>query len=646
MVAIQHRRRVRRSAAAGSRRTTTAFVVVVCIVLLASLSGDSNGRVVVNALTFPLASLTERSPQRQQYTTTSRSSFSQRESLDGATSSPTALYMVDAENENEQPNANGAINSTGLLTQEDGDEEEEGQSTIFSPRPPEESPRQALLVQEYEALQDQSDRTAFVIEELSSRANELQRLLNEKKKELKESRGQWGFEKSSLLDRIAQLSGMVEQNQVVDEEERYRQEKLANEVELLQQQIVQTNMALKREQKASSELRERLNDVEDAMEFEQMSFEKERKELQKQLEAEKSRLQNIQSQWDADKSRFESERQVVQQQLDEERDRLKKAQIDWASNQFEYEQQQEALQQMLEEQKEKLKETEAMIESEREQFGEERSALNSVIDADRLKLAEIEQALEEERINFRAAQADLEEKILNEQDKVDALYVKLQQEQERFYLEKDNLEVSLEVERNRVQRVEAELDRERQDFQSEKARLQEEIDEQIRINRLKKKQMANRYEEIRTQLTGLWEGAKRDAREEKKKLTAKYETQLSNMGAKVTELERNLFSAQKASEELNLVLSNLQIQKDRAQEETQNVEARYITMISQRNREIADLKGGINQLKDTVRQREEQLQKYESSFRELVKLGMKVTGNKIKKGRTRVSGWFRRGDSE
>jgi hypothetical protein len=66
-------------------------------------------------------------------------------------------------------------------------------------------------------------------------------------------------------------------------------------------------------------------------------------------------------------------------------------------------------------------------------------------------------------------------------------------------------------------------------------------------------------------------------------------------------------------------------------------------MLSQRNREIAELKIGIDELKRTVAQREDQLIKYESSFRELVKLGVKVTGNKLKGGRSRISGWFRPG---
>ena len=531
-----------------------------------------------------------------------------------------------------------SINGAVVVAKSADDDRQPG-----GPRPPEEVPKLALLAKEYENLKEQSDQTSFVIDELSVRARTLQQQLQLKQQELDQSREEWVFEKKSFLKKITELTGIIEANEQVNEEERYRQEKLETEVKLLQEQIVQVNMALKREQKASDELRKRLEDVNDAMEFEQMNFDKERQALQEKLKEEKQRLKEVQAQWDSDKERFENARSLVQQQLDEEKQRLQKAQLAWAENQFEYEEQQEALKQLLEDQKAKLADTEALLESERTQFGEERSALKSIIEADRLKLEEIEQTLAEERVSFQAAQADLEQKILDEQDKVDALYERLQQEQERFYREKDNLEVSLDIEKKRVERVEKELSREKEDFESEKAKLQAEIDEQVRLNRLKKKQMASRYEAIRSQLTGLWEGAKRDARQERKKLTTKYESKLSNMSQKVAELEKNLFSARQSNEELAMVLNDLKSQKEKAQEETQQVETRYITMLSQRNREIAELKTGINELKDTVAQREAQLLKYESSFRELVKLGVRVTGNKFKSGRSRLSGWFRRG---
>lgn len=551
------------------------------------------------------------------------------------TSMKTTLFMSN-------DGANEVDNATEAILNGNEDENDKMQFPQL-PRPPDESPKLALLAKEYDNLKDQSDQASFVIEELSTRAGNLQEQLKAKRQELTVSREQWGYEKTSFLQKIAELTGIIEQNEVINEEERYRQEKLESEVKLLQEQIVQVNMALKREQKASEELRERLEDVNDAMEFEQMNFEKERKALQEKLKEEKQRLNEVQAQWDMDKERFENARGMVQQQLDEEKERLKKAQMAWAENQFEYEEQQESLKELLEEQRRKLAETEVLLESERTQFGEERSALKSIIEADRFKLQEIEQLLEDEKASFSLAQAELEQKILDEQDKVDVLYTKLADEQERFYREKGNLEVSLDLERKRVQSVEQDLAKEKEDSASEKARLQAEIDEQVRINRLKKKQMANRYEAIRAQLTGLWEGAKQDARKERKELTAKYEGKLSAMSQKVAELESNLSNARKSNEELASVLNDLRAQKEKATEETQNVESRYITMLSQRNREIAELKTGINDLKDTVAQREAQLEKYESSFRELLRLGLKVSGNKVKKSRSRLSGWFRRG---
>ena len=127
------------------------------------------------------------------------------------------LYMVDPENKDETA--------------------ESDESPLPTPQPPQDTPQLALLAQEYENLKTQKDQTAFIIEDLAKRASGLQQQLQEKQKELDQSRKEWTFEKTSFLQKIAELTGIVEQNEDVNEEERYRQEKLESEVVLLQGQI-------------------------------------------------------------------------------------------------------------------------------------------------------------------------------------------------------------------------------------------------------------------------------------------------------------------------------------------------------------------------------------------------------------------------
>ena len=77
---------------------------------------------------------------------------------------------------------------------------------------------------------------------------------------------------------------------------------------------------------------------------------------------------------------------------------------------------------------------------------------------------------------------------------------------------------------------------------------------------------------IRQQMTGLWAGAKMEAKTEKKALTEKYERKLSVMTQAVGTLEANLSEAREAGQTLSVVLWDIEKSKDAAHEETRMVE--------------------------------------------------------------------------
>lgn len=520
------------------------------------------------------------------------------------------------------------------------------------PRPPGQAPRATELAKEYQDLKDESDKTTANIDILQERVADLQQLLTDKQAELDESRTGWEEQKKVLMGTIAKMVGMVEESRQIaddakmDDEERYRKEKLESEVALLQSQIVQVQMALRREQKASEAVRNRLQDVEDALEFEQMEFDKERKKLQQQLQEEKSRLEAVQKAWDNDQQSFLSNRSIIEEQLRLENQRLTDAQIAWAKNQMEYEAQTQELTAMLNEQRTRLEETQATLQDERLAFSQEKASLQAMLEADQAALQTIENQLAEEQELFRESQLKLEDQIILEQDKVQALYDRLETEQEKFEVQRQNLESSLDVERRRVLTVESELESERKAFQLERERLKREIQQQAVSSRQSKEQMAKRYNEIRSQMTALWEGAKRDARNERKVLVERYESKLASMSLAVQTLEQNLATARQASEELAFVLRDLESTQELTQKESKQTEERYISIIVQRNREIDELKSNISLLKSTVQAKEAQLESYETSFRSLWKLGLKITGNKLKNSKKRVGKWLGKDDEK
>ena len=541
---------------------------------------------------------------------------------------PSQLLMSNVEQETK-----GEVNGT---SETEGDE--------VTPHPPNYPPPalSANLEDDYKTLKEQTEARDAFVKVLENKVEKLMKEMQEKEAELKKQSGLWNIEKTSMMAKIAEFSDMLQQKEEEDEEEKYQKQRLQTEVKLLQEQIEKVRSMLKREQQAAEELKARLEDVGDAMEFQQMEFEKEKKELEGNVEEEKKKLDRIIAQWEDDKKRFEQEKQKIQAQLKKEVEQLEEATSEWNANKQEYEDQRKNLQEELVIEKTKLSDTRKEMKSQTKAFSEERAALKAMIQGEQEKIREVEKTLQKEKVRFEQAQLTLQQKIQDERDVVMELSQRLIDEEQRYQEEKTNLEVALELERKRLSELGEELAGEKINFAAEQERLEAAIAEEVRLRRLKKRQMHDRYEEIRKELTSLWVGAKRDARRERKFITDKYEKKLTSMNEKMRALQADLRRMRESSDELQVLLTESRKREDQAKLETRKVEERYTMMVAQRNREIASLKDSVKELRDTIRLREDQIDQYESSFRELVKLSVKVTGKKLSLGKSKVAGWFRR----
>jgi len=288
-----------------------------------------------------------------------------------------------------------------------------------------------------------------------------------------------------------------------------------------------------------------------------------------------------------------------------------------------------------------LKQRSAELGVERAEYQKDRAQLKQEVEAEREKVIEVKEILEGERKRFSTVQADLESLIKSEQRKVSDLSTRLEQEKARFESEKTRLETRIEQEQQRLQEVEDRLKAERIVFAQTEKELQYQLAEEIRIRKLKKRQMNDRFSAIRQELTALWEGAKRDARKEQKALTLKYEKEINAMQSSMSDLESELATAKEVSLSAESMVKDMEKQRDRAIAERDALDARYIGMLSQRNREIATLQTNLDSLRITVEEKDALLDKYQSSYRQLFLLSLKLTGKKIKTPATRVAGWIR-----
>jgi hypothetical protein len=193
--------------------------------------------------------------------------------------------------------------------------------------------------------------------------------------------------------------------------------------------------------------------------------------------------------------------------------------------------------------------------------------------------------------------------------------------------------------------VETELAAERDKYSKMKEQLEFKLAEEIRVRQLKKRQMNERYTEIRREMTELWENSKRDARKEQARLTKKYERKLDDVKKQVARLAGDVDESEASSSDMSFLLAKAEENQSRLVAESQAMQEKYQESLKQRDIVIGDLQDNVTNLRTVIREKENiiedqrrQLGRYETSFRAVARLSLAVTGNKIKK----AGGWFKR----
>ena len=180
------------------------------------------------------------------------------------------------------------------------------------------------------------------------------------------------------------------------------------------------------------------------------------------------------------------------------------------------------------------------------------------------------------------------------------------------------------------------------EFAKEKVRLEHQLAEEIRIGRLKKKQMKNRYDQIRTELTELWEGAKRAARKERIALQKRYEGQLNTMRDTMAKLENDLKTAITERDELKAMLEL----KDKAIQKANLEEIRQKKMAMERTKEIMNLKSKMIDLEKELEDKELGISTLQTELQQKeTEISRKGFRNRVKRVFSRVKNSFRRTES-
>ena len=492
-----------------------------------------------------------------------------------------------------------------------------------APHPPDYSPR---INEQLEVDLMESQRRVMLYEK---EVEMIREQLELKQDELLDEQNVFRDEKYNLLRKIAEFTNILAKRDdelvaATSESEKEDSEKkvdLENKIESLLSQLTEKTDFLENEKRSSEELRKRFDDAEDALEFEQMNFEKERNALQELVTEERKQVKSLQGKFAENSKSFETTRNELIKKIQNEENKLSDTKNQWRETQDQLRQVEEKLEITLQEKSKILKENENNLDEEKNTMSFDMVKLKNQIEKDQVEMKEMKNKLEEENKSIKESTQILESQIEIEKNKIKDLQKLLTDEQSKYSGGKTVLDEEIQNVTANLENVERQLSNERANFSKEKEMLEKKLANEIRVGRLKKGQMKKRYDQIRSEMTDLWNSSKRQARQEENRLRKKYNLKLDTVKTQVAKLEKDL-----AQEKDRLVVTKTEM------------ESKHMKDLEVRDASIVKLEGSVANLRkllvdkdQIIEEKNEQINKYETSFRQLAKLGIKVTGNKVKK---------------
>mmetsp|Transcript_20510 Transcript_20510/g.46553 ORF Transcript_20510/g.46553 Transcript_20510/m.46553 type:complete len:462 (-) Transcript_20510:71-1456(-) len=453
------------------------------------------------------------------------------------------------------------------------------------------------------------------------------------------------------MDRLANLGELIKSK---DDDSRLltdslnaaanrRENSLRTEISYLTESLENAQRVLEDEKEKVEELKARLFKTEDSLEFEQMRYANEKKELDKRIIEEKSKyillekkkkmleekvlgdtaaLAEIQGKLEEEKQKFSKEKKVLENELESSNRvrQLKARQMGERYNQIRQEmtslwmtaksdarKQERKLKKMISQQTDDMTKLEQEL-SQAQLMVEELKEAKDDLEKQKEVAAK---AIQEMKDNFSSTLSDRDVVILGLEENISSY----KDQEIGFRTDIDNLKSNLSDEKAKRIQVEDDYSSQQMSFELEKKKIQDQIDEKDRISKLKIKQMWERFNEKRSEMTSMLVQARTDARKDEKKMKDSYEKRLSEQDVVLSKVKDELRSA-----DMNLA------------QEKDNV----ISLSA----EVSALTQNVTDLCCNISQRDEQIVQYESSYRQLLKLSVRLTGKRIRKSTSRIGSFI------
>jgi len=500
------------------------------------------------------------------------------------------------------------------------------------------------LQKEMKEVTELSFQDGANVGELEERIVYLDKEITSREVKLKERSDAWSLEKSSLVAEVANLTNVInsEMNEAENNDPSEREVDLEEEIQILKSSLEETQQALTEAKSIAEEIKSRLLDGEDQLEYEQMSFKKQKDELDMKIEEERMKLDQVTKDFEEEQNRFCGERDELIVKVDCAMFKIRDTETKMRNENTKYREETDSLLQKVEELKRNLSQTSDLLKTETAAYAKERRELDQEISNQEVELQENQRVLGKTEEEFQRTKRTLEQELAGEKNEVRQLTNRLEEVTEKFNQEETDLKSQLENERAKLSEVQNQLEEDTKCFQKEKKDLESQISEGVINRRLKAKQMNKRYKTIRRQLTETLEGTKRDGRRRDNYLRNNYETKLEDINQNVQKLENDLTGMtsglQKVSDELEVTQS----ERDSLVTKLHLTERQSLQTISARNLEITGLKQDVCFLEIATQEKSEKINKYEQSFRQLMKLSLILTKKRIKSVPSRLVKLVRR----
>jgi hypothetical protein len=474
--------------------------------------------------------------------------------------------------------------------------------------------------------------------------DDTKRLLEQKQAEFTKQGDEWYLDKANLLVQVADFAKKLqtqEQQAAMEQDNittkaKVRQGLLQREIDTLTTTLQEKELQLLGERESAEQLRTRLYNAEDQLEFEQMRFQKETKDLNIQIIGERTKLSDLEKDLNQEQQRFQQESFSLKQTIEETTSKLQQAEELLNENQARFELERAQMFNDMANQKQIVDSTISQVTLDSQRFSDERAELNKCITEGELKLQQAEETMKQKQQQFKEEQQNLEMKIIFEKARVEKLQKMLDSEEQRFKMETNFLETTLEEERTRLAIVETMLREDTKKFEKEVSYLQKEIKKGEKIRQEKASEMNARYNNIRDNLTQQLEGQKREARKDRSRLIEKYDLQINKVNMALNELNSDLELAKQQTSNFKAMMDDVVREKTKVLDDSHRMEKSYQKTISDRNADIAELRGTLLSVMTTVKERDEEIRLHESSYREILRLSFQLTRERLDK-RTRAT---------